>query len=459
MLFRHYRRQYKDSANMNWISRIKYILGAFWSIAFQDLEFLKGVMDSLALCGKMQEARHANWEAGLIAKSTAVSQSMFPDTVYIDITSVRAPYTSFDGILNGEAIGDIQQGAGWVAKSLYPINAPYWLSNHVINATKVFVSGFDFICDGQNFLFYTDPKLAGLPTLKITDAKGVLRTYFVLFSWTLQKAITKDAVTGILNESVDAVASEAWTVHQCGATYYNVKQLLGAVSGSVVCEQAGVVRDVWEEQGYACMLVGDKMYSAKAPVDVNYSAGMDVVKGSILLGSMKFFSGRDLPDSGDVPGIRVRTDVGELVALNVNDMDSAYNPAEPQHRILPLTGNPVVVDAYRSLCYSLSKDIKCPYTEVAEKENPFVFVMNKIRRGRGCFVSLTSDTLQSVDPALAVIRNSICASGILNVFVKAKGDVAGVTVSGFTAKVGNAAVSVDATITVKQASAKLEVFK
>lgn len=71
---------------------------------------------------------------------------------------------------------------------------------------------------------------------------------------------------------------------------------------------------------------------------------------------------------------------------------------------------------------------------------------------------LTTDRLQTINPALQVIREGVCASGIFNVFVKAEGDTVGVTVSDFTADAGNAAVSVDATITIQEASVEAEVF-
>ena len=443
---------------MNWLARIKYILGSFWFNTFYNLDFVRGVVDTLTLYGKLQEASHRNWESGLIVNSTEVVQDKFPVSVYIDISSVRAPYSSFEDILNNGTIEEPKEASGWVADSLYPIADPYCLTDHVLDYTRVLLAGFDYEYANGQFLFYVDPVVLDLPTVKLVDHNGDLKVYFVLFGWSKRKHVYKDAVAGLLGAGLNTVAAEAWEVHQQGATFYNVKKLLGAITGAVICKEDGVVEDLWEEQGYICIRINDTVYSGPSSLGVNVEIGDEVLKGAILLGTMKFFSGRDLPSFEEVPGMRIRTDVGELTAPNLVQA-TGYDPYNPgQGRVLPLTGDALVVDAYRNLCYTLNQDLKCPYTELPVEVNPFQFIMQTLRRGRGCLVSLTAEHLQALEDSLGVIRKNICASGILNVYVKAEGDVAGVTVSGFTADVGNAAVSVDATITIKNASATIKVL-
>ena len=447
---------------MNWITSIKYVIGVFWTALFQDQEFLRGMIHSLALFGKMQEAAQSNWEVGLIAGNKSVYQDSFPVSVYIDIESVRLPYASFSDILDigsTKAIEEPCEGLGWLANSLYPISDTYCLTDHVIDYSKVLLPDFDYKYSNGQFLFYEDPATLNLPMLKLVDDSGDLRIYYVLFGWHKKERTHKDVVSGLLGLDLDDVTADAWTVQQCGTTYYNAKQLFGAVSGARICKEDGDVNDVWEEQGYTCMKVGNRVYSAPNTASINYMRGDSVVKGDILLGDMKFFSGKDSPSSDDVPAMRVRTDVGELLAVNVDGLPSYTDQEYPGLNILQLRGKPEVVSKYVEHCRILSLDTKCPYIDIPDSTNPFKFVTQDIRRGRGCFVSLTAKRRQEVVPDLAVLRNNMCASGILSVFVKAEGDVSGVTISGFTADVGNAAVSVDATITIKEASAKIEVFR
>ena len=50
--------------------------------------------------------------------------------------------------------------------------------------------------------------------------------------------------------------------------------------------------------------------------ELNVKIGDKVKKGDVLFGSLKVYSGSDTPSSTDVPGIRIQTDAGSLVALN-----------------------------------------------------------------------------------------------------------------------------------------------
>lgn len=439
---------------MNWIAKTKYILGKFWVTLFDDSDFILGVEKLHALFGRLKENSLFNFKEGKIARSKAFKQDITPVVIYIDSLQVRAPYSSVDSILNGGTIGGSQQNAGWVAECTADIAYPDYLTDHAVDFTKTLFSGIDYEVRGRQFLFYVDPSTIGFPTVKRSDPDGTLHVYYVVFGWRRRTYAQKDAIAGFLDPALSLHADKAWDVYMNGATYYNTKMLLGAITGAVICENDGVVDHLWQEQDYWCMLVGDKVYSAKDGTQINFDHGDDVKQGDILFGSMRFYSGRDLPPYSEVPGIRVRTDVGGMIAPN---NDTAAYQVEGEN-ILPLTENASMVQKYKNRAYELSQDQKCPYTAIPATVNPFKFIMQDMRRGRGCFAMLTTDRLQSINPALQVIREGICASGILNVFVKAEGDTVGVTVSDFTAETGNAAVSVDATITIQEASVEARVF-
>ena len=439
---------------MNWIAKTKYILGKFWTTLFGDPDFILGVEKLHALLGKLKENSLFNYKESMIARSKAFKQDIAPAIIYIDSLQVRAPYSSVDSILNGGTIGGTQQNAGWVAECTEDIAAPDYLTDHAVDFTKTLFAGLDYVVQGRQFLFYVDPATIGFPTVKRTDEQGNLHVYYVVLGWRRRKYAQKDAVAGFMSPSLSPYADKVWDVYINGATYYNAKALLGAVTGAVICEQDGVVNHLWQEQDYWCMLVDDKVYSAKDGTSINFDHGDNVKAGDILFGSMKFYSGRDLPPYSEVPGVRLRTDVGGLIAPNSDTAAYQVNGVN----ILPLTEAASLVQKYKDRAYELSLDQRCPYTNIPATVNPFKFVMQDIRRGRGCFAILTTDSLQTINPALQVIREGVCASGIFNVFVKAEGDTAGVTVSDFTADAGNAAVSVDATITIQEASVEAEVF-
>ena len=126
-------------------------------------------------------------------------------------------------------------------------------------------------------------------------------------------------------------------------------------------------------------------------------------------------------------------------------------------RILPLQASAPIEAAYKKRCIELHDVSNCPQVELEATVNPFLFIMQKLRRGRSVFASLAVSRVRTIAAALACIRRSMNASGLLTVYVRAEGDTVGVTLSGFTAEAGNGAVAVDATVTIKEMAAAAEV--
>ena len=150
---------------------------------------------------------------------------------------------------------------------------------------------------------------------------------------------------------------------------------------------------------------------------------------------MKFYKGSDSPTASEIPGIRVRTDVGELVAENANK--TSVNITGTTFNVLPLTGDlPTLVD-YLNICIRNSYDPRCPYIQVPTGTvNPYEFVMKTLRRGRTCAVRLTATSVAKLEAAIQVLRKSTDLGGLLTMYVKDSTDTANVTLSGFTADAG-----------------------
>jgi hypothetical protein len=172
---------------------------------------------------------------------------------------------------------------------------------------------------------------------------------------------------------------------------------------------------------------------------------------------MKFFKGSDNPTTAEVPGVRVRTDVGELIAENT--IKSTVNITGTTHNVLPLTGDlPTLVD-YLNICIRNSYDPRCPYIQVpAGNINPYKFVMQTLRRGRTCAVRLTATSLSKLEAAIQVLRKSTDLGGLITLYVKDSTDTANVTLSGFTADAGMGVVAVDATVTIQGKAAEARIL-
>lgn len=439
---------------MNWTASIKKLLGVFWTRLFSGSSLIDAIINLHTVYGKCLEAAHTNWVYSQAVADISVAQGGLPFCLLLDIDSLRHPVASFEDILNGGTIGAADVAAGWLmdcAETGFPY--PYLLTDHVILHNRTLFAGLDYEYANQQFLFRMDPTLLGLPMLKRTDTDGVLRLYYIVYGWGRNRVQQKDAVAGFLGRGLDCTAANAWEVHQTGATYYNAKRLLAKATSSVICEADGIVHDIWQEQGYTCVQVGDNVYSALMNLPVNVEKGFTTLTGAVLLGDLRFFSGKDTPTYEELPGLPVRTDVGTLVADNVEASAAVVSGVN----VLQLTGAVADVAAYRALCAARTIDTRCPVIEVPSTVNPFMFITKVLRRGKSCVATITANTLQDVRGVLSVLRKGVCASGMFSVLIKAHGDVATPLEMHFTASAGQAAVAEAVTITIEAASASSKV--
>lgn len=298
---------------MNWKKAVTRVLGYFWNNLFTDTLFIQGICFLHSLFGKLSEMRHSNWLSGLIPASTEAEQDNPPFIIYIDVMSIHEETASYyDAISGSKALGTKADNPGWVAYCKEEIPQPYMLKDHIFKSKRALFAKYDFEYRNKKFLFYMDPNTLGFDTIKIIDADGELKVYYRLFGYARRDTVISDPVTAFYSQDLNPYADVVWDMHQNGATVKNVKKLLAGTSGSVVCEKAGTVADVWVEQGYNCMLVDDKVYMSAAAA--NYETGASVNSGDILFGDLRVYSNGDEPDAEDAPGLRVRTDAGELVA-------------------------------------------------------------------------------------------------------------------------------------------------
>lgn len=448
---------------MNWLLSIRSIFGRFWAAVFKDSGILRGLSNALALLGNRQQAAHDVRVDGMRADRRAVYNTKLPYAIYIlkscagtsggsaVVTDcIARPAVHVEDILGGSTeIGATTVDGGFLATMLYKVAEPHHITISAADSASTLFNGVDYTWTADGILFHVDPARIGFSEVCSIDAAGLLRVYYRVFGWAYAEACAKDMVEAFESPDLTSYADIVWDMHQKGADHYNVRQLLGAVTDSVICRVDGHIDHVWTEQDHQCMLVGDRVYSSPLSVPCNFAHGDDVKAGDILFGSLRFYAGSDIPDEGiayeQVPGIRVMTDAGELTAVN-NSLSAIVQSGV---NILPLTGEAGTVTAYRSRCVDLQRDRTCPEVPVPSVVNPFLFIMREVRRSRAVFASLVVGDATRLRAALACIRRNICAAGLLTVHVRAAGDIVDVTASGFTATAGNAAVAVDATLTVQ----------
>lgn len=446
---------------MNWFSKIQKLLGRFWTSLFSGVDFIRGVEQMHTLAGGSQQAGHDRWAESAVAKSDGMYDQL-PFVVYIPTDTIGHPAKDIGDVFNGDcALGDEDAHGGWVADVLYPIPEPAYLADHVLDFTKTLVRGFDYEWRDGRFLFHVDPSTLGFMTVALTDGDGVLRTYYRLFGWRSALEATHDMVTSFYDPKLDALSPFVWDMHQRGATRYNVKQILAGVSGSVVCREDGAIDHVWTEQGYNCMLVGDKVYSAPESTPVGLLPGVgttlahgdSVRKGDILFGGLRMYDGTTTPSAAEIPGVHVMTDAGELLASNAETTPYTQDGV----RVLPLDGGQGNVEAYKRRCAELTLSGLCPQVDIPSPVNPYLFITNGMRRRNAIVAAMPVGDAALVAAATHAIRDCVNASSMLNLYLYAEGDTVDVPAT-FTASAGNAALATVATESALQLFAEAEVL-
>jgi len=460
---------------MNWLRSIKRLLGRFWGDLFKDVDFLLGVEYLMSLYSQLTENQYLNWRNGLIAADLTVEQSGLPFVVLIETTAVSREWYPWQTLWDSgsatlfyehdyESQSD-EDGMGWIAPSKTIIDVPDYMMDHVYKYSKILIKGSDYDYKDGKFLFYVNPASLDLDVVKETDSDGNLHLYYRLFGYALQTTKVCDPVTGFESQWLNACSDVAWDIHTNGATFYNTKQLLGKATGSVISESEGTVTldNIWDEQNYHCIQVGDKVYYSKAPCNIQpgENESVSVSVGDVLFGSLSMYKGTDAVTISEVPGIKVMTDVGALTAIN-EETDTYLSPGADRTIVLPLRGDEITVNAYRAKCVELYKDetvlyIQVPYPRV----NPYEFVVKTLRRGRAVTIRVVADSLDYLAAAIACIRKSSCAAGMLNVYVAASTDSNNedtLISAVFAADAAMMAVAVTETLTIKREAAEARVI-
>ena len=454
---------------MNWLLAIKRLLGRFWADIFGEHDFILGIEYLQYLYSKLTGYQYLNWRNGLIAADTSVEQDNLPFLIYIDATTVRKEWYTWDKLWDDDSAEkflanefyteDAEEAAGWVAYSKDPIQDPFYMTDHIYHYSKMLVEGLDYDFYNGKFIFHVDPSTLGFKTVKMTDKAGLPHVYYELFGYMKKEAKICDPVTGFESSWLNPYSDIAWDIHQNGATFYNVKRLLGAASNVVICENEGTVGSVWTEQDYKCLQVGEKVYISKKTLADGIAVGVAVQPGTVLFGRLLMFTGNETPTADQIPGLVVTTDAGALIAHNKNmvpDRSAGFV-------LLPLRkGSASARMPYPPYVAACGKNIGnkyCPYIQVPPSTvNPFLFVTQTLRRGRSVIVRLVADGLDILGAAINCIRKSCCASGMVNIYVEAITDNNDMLkTSGFAADAGMMAVAVVETLTIKEECAKAEI--
>lgn len=439
---------------MNWLKRIQSLLGSFWSRFFGAEDFIHGVENLLAMYGKKVQGKADKTAASQIAADTDKYDDKMPFVIYLLKAQqfddgmhdmVEHPITDLDDQLEADTptLHDDPDG-GWLLKLRFVVPSPLFMADHVIDYTKTLFNGVDYEFYGDSILLYADPASLNLMTHAVTDSKGKLSIYYKLFGWAEPELAYKDMVCSFESKELNDMAELVWSMHQNGVSVYDAKQLLAGVSDSVVCRKGGVVTHWWTEQDIQCMLVNDEdVYYAPSTATRNYNHGDNVETGAILFGSLIFIDGKYAASTDAIPGIRVQTDTGELLAHNVS-------MALDDDELLPLRdpGTNLASAEYAARCRELAQLTDTLKFELPNPVNPYLFIMRNIRCGKSVHASLMVSDPVKFAAAIAVLRRCTDAGSVIDIYAYAPGDTVNIQ-SSFTADAGMAAVAVDATITLQ----------
>lgn len=466
---------------MNWDRNIKRLLGAFWTQVFEDdRNFIRGVENLALLEAGQQQAyyeRLAGRERARVYGRNRVVQpipmlflkarldEVAPDTYELR-SHVNHPAADFDAILAGDAeTGDVDEHGGWLMHCTRHLPPLQYISDHVTAYKITLMDGMDYEASEDGILLHVDPAelTPKLDVVQKTDPSGAFCEYYLLYGWPYPELMPNDPVSLCYDTALTPYADIVWDMHINGADYLNTKKLLAAVSDSVVSSEDGAVTAVWTEQDRRCVKVGDLVYSAPSGAQCNVASGDNVKAGDVLFGDLVFMAGADIPDAGvpSIPGIRVRTDVGELVAENTDKAIITRSSASVGTvKILPLTSTDAAVQqAYYNHCVELAESNLCPKIDLGSSDsvNPFMFVMKKLRAGRSIYASMVVDPCKPTQQAFDCIRRTMSVTGMLTIYASASTDTA-VVESSFMADAGNGIVAVDATVTVQDMFSEAKVL-
>lgn len=445
---------------MNWASRIHKLLGSFWSRLFNDDNFILAVENIHALSGKLIQGSIRNFISSMTIAERNTARSRQPIEILLDKASAHRPYSTAEDILASGAEASVigresDSDTRLVFHTSVDLSGIRYLTNSVSNASVTLIRDLDFRVYGDSILMHRDPAELGFALHKRT-ANGTLSVIYKAYGIYEGTPYKNSPVAGFISPELTGCADVAWDIHVNGATEYNTKQLLSYAADAVICEEDGKVADIWEEQGYTHIWIGNRVYSHTGPSNIPHGTA-DVKKGTVLFGELSLYSGENWPDTTEVPGIKVRTDVGVLTAENADKQPYVLPSGE---LALPLTGNDAQVEAYKERVADLYADTNCPVASLGSGSsiNPMRYITNEVRKGNSSIVTLRASCMDVLPAAVELLRKGSNVSGMFNIIVKADTDSCGLDIREHSSRAGNAAVSVEVVTITNGAEATAKVF-
>lgn len=457
---------------MNWLTKLKPVLGKFWTSLFSDKDFTGAIRSALALAGQLKESCMSLLRARQHTGGTAMYNVTLPVPLRLlhrrtDSASgtfkdcVERSAAPLEDVLNGvKELASPDDSQGFAVKADRRLPRLHFITDHVADYTVTLFAGHDFIQHGDGLEFFVDPRTLGLSETRVLDREsGSVSVYLNAFGWRYPEVPVMEAAAEFGPAALASYSGTVWDMHHNGATVYNSKKLLCDVTGSVVCEESGTVSHVWSEQGMQCMKVGSHVYSAPADVSCNFGHGSEVKKGDVIYGDLLFRTGESLADGeaipySSVPYITVMTDAGELKAEN-KDLPALKAGGR---NLLPLSGSGSVLAGYRDTCLNNLADPGCPEYTVPDTVNPMAFVAGGMRGGNSVIVSVPQQPGEALQEAVECVRRYAAAGSIISVYMQADGGQADLYISGGGAQAGPAAIPQD-TVLLMESSADATTFR
>lgn len=412
---------------MSIYTRIKNLLGTFWTSVFKDAFLVDSMVSVHSMLLRRSTAAHCKWYGGLKASDHDRYADSFPFTIYLLKPTGKDASGILDVLTGGN--GTVEE---YTTRSLYQTLKPMYVTDHVVDYKTTLFEGVDFGFDNGRFTFYTDLSTLNIPVVRMLGDDGLPREYYRLFGWSEPSMSFKDMVASFEDPALEPYAKETWRMHQDGATVLNIKRLLAAVTGSTIAEDDCTIDLMWVEQGSICIadsngrvyVIGTKdcalPTSDNAPdsdaleqAGVQASIGDSLKAGDPITGGIRVIPGNelkpeDLPES--IAGMEVHTEAGTLIAPNSTMQCAVVDGVN----VLPLQGYSSA--EYYQLCARLARDPSKMRISVPSEVNPMYFIMHDIRGFNQTVILISKERTKALDAAIECIRRNMIASGILDVF-------------------------------------------
>lgn len=312
-------------------------MGYFWSKMLKGSDVVTNIQRELFRLSDQPDQLVEQYPASLGFQEAAPLYQT--SLLLVDEGSVTPLYQFFDGskklsdiIIGGPIVdsysllwGDFSDAVALADKAQNP--AHYFFRDIDFS---VFPGGAVLHCPYSELPFSS--RLVGV-------GEGAHLTYdiWVTTSSNEQQSSNLKALCEVDPQDIPAVpAGDLWRMYNQGLAQGDVHLLADALYEADVAKESGLVMDIWQEDNWLIIQVGDSIHYGPAKLGAVVSVGDEVSKGDGLYKASKVFTGEYSPSFLDIPAIAVTGLEGEQVIIPNKEM-LVPTTLDTSQAILPLS--------------------------------------------------------------------------------------------------------------------------